>query len=114
MDESQLNTSLKTICPRVFPDVAPANTARPYITWQQVGGKPVNFMAGASDKKNARIQINVWSDSRKEATTMIRAIENLMVAAPLTAFIESGAVSTLDPETGYKGAMQDFSFWFDA
>jgi len=113
MTESQLNTALVAIVPRVFPDVAPEGTAMPYCTWQQIGGTPVNFMSESSYKKNARIQINVWSKTRKEAMTLIRQIEDAMVLAPLYGFVESGATATMDEDTKLRGAMQDFSFWIE-
>lgn len=97
---------------RVFPDVAPEGTQKPFITYQQTGGKPVNFIgAEASDKKNARFQVNVWSETRAEASTLARQIENIMVAAPLLAKVESGVVATYDAETKARGTLQDFSLW---
>ncbi len=37
--EAALAAVLETVCPRVFPDFAPTSTARPYITYQQIGGE---------------------------------------------------------------------------
>lgn len=100
---------------RVFDDVAPVNTPTPYCTYQQVGGSPINLLEGQpASKKNARIQINVWSKTRSEATTLIRRIEDMMVQAPLLATTLGGAISQHDEVSNYRGAMQDFSFWFDA
>jgi hypothetical protein len=97
---------------RVYPDVAPANVTLPFCTYQQVGGKAVNFVgAESSDKKNARIQITVWSKTRKQAMELIREIEDEMVKAPLLAEVVGAAISRYDAETTYRGAMQDFSFW---
>lgn len=100
---------------RVFDDVAPVDTPTPYCTYQQVGGRPVNFLEGQpASKKNARIQINVWSKRRAEATTLIRQIEDLMIQAPLLGVVEGGAISQYDSVSSFRGAMQDFSFWFEA
>lgn len=113
MIEPTLVTALQTLFPgKVFADVAPAGTTLPYCTYQQVGGTPVNYLgAEASDKKNSRIQINVWAALRSEANTKGRAVENLMVLAPLYGKIESGLIAAVDDETGYRGTRQDFSFW---
>lgn len=111
--EAKLYTTLSPLFGgRVFPDFAPTGTAKPYCTYQQVGGKPVNFMgAESSDKKNARIQINVWAETRLSAQSLIRQIEDLAVQAPLLGSIESGAVATFDEANQVRGARQDFSFW---
>ena len=113
MIEANLFTALSTLVNgRVFPDVAPSATTLPYITFQQKGGKPVNFLgAEYADKKNARFQINVWCATRIEAATLSRSIENLMVQSPLLGVIEGGSIATYDEETNTRGAMQDFSFW---
>ncbi len=84
----------------------------PYITYQQTGGKPVNFVgAEFSDKKNARFMVKVWAATRAEASTLARQVENIMVAAPLLAKIESGVVADYDETTNARGTIQDFSLW---
>src|SRR5574343_1379892 len=75
--ESDLSTLLKTICPRVYPDLAPVGTVTPYVTWQAIGGTAIRFGDGsAPDKRNTLMQINVWSKTRLEALTMIRSGEH--------------------------------------
>jgi uncharacterized protein DUF3168 len=98
---------------RLYPDIAPPGAAMPFATLQQIGGAAVNFLAGASDKVGVRMQINVWSKSRAEAMTLIRQIEVAM-ADQLHATVEGGAIARYDEQTGTRGAMQDFSLWFDA
>lgn len=116
MIEPTLTTTLGAfVGGRVYPDTAPANTPLPYCTYQQVGGRPVSFLEGQpASQRHARIQINVWSKTRQEAMTIIRQIEDAMVKSPLLGVIEGGAVAMLDPATNLRGAMQDFSFWFNA
>jgi len=97
---------------RVYPDVAPANVTLPFCTYQQVGGKAVNYLGPeSSDKKNARIQITVWSKTRKQAMEIIRAVEDAVVQAPLLGEVLGAAIARYDEATAYRGAMQDFSFW---
>ncbi len=96
----------------VYPDTAPIDAVKPYITYQQVGGIPVNFLGQeSSDKKNSRIQINVWSATRAEANTLMRQIEDLMVLDPLNGMIEGALIAVRDVPTDSYGAHQDFSFW---
>jgi len=111
--EPQLVTVLSGIVSGgAFPDIAPAGTALPYCTYQQVSGTPVNYLgAESSDKKSSRIQVNVWSATRAQAMTLIRQIEDAIVKAPLFGMVEGGAIATYDDVTKTRGAMQDFSFW---
>mgnify|MGYP001027979381 CR=1 FL=1 len=97
---------------RLFPDFAPADTPRPFATYQQVGGQAGAYVEGAPiDKKNARMQINVWADTRQEAMTLIRAIEDTIVCDPLCGDPLGAPVALYDAAIGMRGAMQDFSLW---
>lgn len=99
---------------RVFPDVAPEETARPYITFQQVGGEAVNFVdAGVPSMKNGRWQINVWADSRLDAAPLARQVEDtLRGISALQTTVLGAAIARYDEETKLRGTSQDFSFWF--
>lgn len=100
---------------RVYPDVGADGAATPYVTYQQVGGVPANFLAGVPDKRNGRFQINVWSLTRAEAMSLIRQIEDAVrLSSTLRATTEGGAVAVYEPETKLYGARQDFSIWFQA
>lgn len=99
---------------RVFPDVGPAAAALPYLTYQQVGGEAVLFLAGLPSKKNGRFQINAWAATRSEAAALIRLVEDtvrssgtLIYGTPFGA-----SVAVYDEETHYFGARQDFSIWY--
>ena len=113
--EAELTALLKTLCPQVFPDVAPAGTARPYVTYSGIGGKPLRFLDNtAGDKRNTIMQINVWSSTRAQTQTLIRAIEEALCASstftampmdePFSAYEE-------DAEPPLYGANQDFSIY---
>lgn len=103
------------VAQRVYPDVGPDNVVMPYVTYQQVGGVPANFMSGVPDKRNGRFQINVWSRTRVEAMSLIRQIEDAVrLSTVLLATTEGGAVAVYEPETKLYGARQDFSIWFQA
>lgn len=99
---------------RVYPDFAPEDAARPYITYQQVGGQPVNFIdPTVPSMKNARFRVTVWATTRSEAASLIRQIEDaLRVDAALQTTVLTAPAAMADPETRLKGAQQDFSFWF--
>ena len=113
--ESTLTALLKTVSPRTFADFAPTTTARPYITFQQIGGQVITLLANeVAGKENAEVQINVWADSRTDAKTAIKQIEAALVgtsdfiARPLGA-----AVSDFDADMSRYCSRQDFSIWAD-
>lgn len=113
--ESEIFDALKGfVANRVYPDVAPELATRPYITYQAVGGAGLNFVdPTVPSKKNARMQINVWADTRGAASTLARQVEDaLRVVTSLQTTVLGAAVSVYEPETKLKGTHQDFSFWF--
>jgi len=110
--ESDLVTLLQTVCPRVSPDVAPTDTQRPYITWQQIGGDVIPQINGLPDKRNAMVQINCWAETRAQANALALSVEAALVAATLfLARPVSALVAAHDEDTDLRGAMQDFSIW---
>jgi hypothetical protein len=112
--EADLKAVLGAVTPRVFPDVAPARTARPYVTYQQIGGGVLNMVANvAPGVRNSMLQISVWANTRMEAMQVSRAIEDAMcstsafkAARPIAA-----AVADYDSEIPVYGCRQDFTVW---
>ena len=111
--EADLNTLLKTKCPRVFLDVAPSGTTLPYVTWQGLGGESAGFLDNtAADKRNTLMQINVWSKTRLEALTLIRQVEDALCAsASFVATPQGEPLSTYEPDTLLYGCIQRFEIW---
>jgi hypothetical protein len=113
--ESILYNALKGLVGnRVYPDVGPDDVAAPYITWQQVGGKSLNFLDTATlpSKANGRYQVNTWAATRAEALTLAKQVENAVRATTsLQPTVLGQPVATTDEETGRKGYRQDFSLW---
>jgi len=112
--ESTLYAALQSmVVGRVFPDVAPFATVRPYLTYQQVGGQSVNFIDPTlPSKANARFQVNVWADTRAEAAALSRQVEQaLRSASALQTTVLGQPVASYEPEMLLYGTRQDFSFW---
>lgn len=99
----------------VYPDLAPLDTPRPYITYQQVGGEAVAFLERAlPSKKNGRYQVNVWADTRTSAAALALQVEAAFVTASSFQGSAVGApVATYEPDTKLYGSMQDFTVWSD-
>ena len=98
---------------RVYPDVAPENEPRPYITYQQVGGDSVNFVEGTIPSKgNSRMQINVWADKRLQATALSKQVEDVLrTLTALHPTVLGAPIATYDDETKLRGTLQYFSLW---
>jgi len=98
---------------RVFPDVAESSTGRPYITFQAVGGTPINFITGETPtKQSRRVQVNCWAERRVEASELGMLVEDsLRSATDLQVEVLTGLVSTHDEQTNLRGTMQDFSLF---
>ena len=111
--ESELTTLLKTVCLRTFPDVAPPGTAAPFIAWQLLGGESLRFVdSTAPDKRNSYVQVSVYSLTRAESLTKIRAAEEAMCASAAFVCAPMGEpLATYEPDTKLYGAIQRFSIW---
>lgn len=114
--ETSLYAALAAVTPRVFPDVAPVNTPRPYVTYQQIGGSVVNFAENTMPGvRNAHVQVNVWSDTRIEAMALIASIETaIRAAAAFTGSPIGAPVGDFEPDVNAYGARQDFECWASA
>ena len=110
MMEADLNTLLKAICPRVFPDVAPSGTALPYVTWQGLGGESLSFLDNTTgDKRNTLMQISVWSTTRGESLSLIRqAEESICASSAWQVWPQGEAASTYEKDTKLYGSIQRF------
>jgi hypothetical protein len=99
----------------VFPDTAPQNVTYPFLTYQQVGGRPSNSMNGNTDGQNAWIQFNVWCDratgGRASASTLMRQAEAILTSSPFYGVSLGQLVAIYDILTETYGARQDISFW---
>lgn len=98
---------------RVFPDVAPEGTTRPYITYQQVGGDVISYVGReVPDLDNGRIQITWWADTRAAAKALSVSVNAAMVTATAFQAKPLGApIASYDEETKLRGYIQDFSVW---
>lgn len=109
--ESDLYALLKGICPRVYPDVAPEGTAKPYITWQAIGGASWRYLDNTpADKRNKLLQVSVWAESRLAALALVHQVEEALCAAvAFTAKPEGEAISITEDSPRLYGEVQRFS-----
>lgn len=97
---------------RVFPDVAPANTAPPYATYQSVGGVPSATLDGISTTRNCRMQINVWSFDRETSTALMDQAMAALCGDAIKGVPIGEPVSVHEEDTKLYGSRLDISIWY--
>ena len=97
---------------RCYADIAPTDTQRPYITYQQVGGQAPNTLGGLSAVRNARMQVNVWADNRIGASSLMAQARGALTDAIRPCVPIGAPVSVYEPDTHLYGARLDFSIWY--
>lgn len=115
--EAALHALLASLCPRVYPDVAPEPMpARPFVVYQQIGGEVINPIAhvpDVPDLRHARMQIAVWAATRLDASALARQIEDALRLWTVHRAAPVGALTAdYEHDTRLYGARQDFSVWF--
>lgn len=97
---------------RVYPDLAPAGVAKPYIVYQAAGGLDETTLDGPDTLQNARMQVEVWADRRGDASALMRQVRNAMTAEPIEAVPIGAPASEYESDTKLYGSRQDFSMWW--
>lgn len=112
--ESAVFALLSPLCGgRCFPDVAPLDTARPYVTYQRIGGDTLNYTdKSLPDNEHAEFQVNVFADTRLQASALATQIETAFIgAATFNAEPASRPVADYDHDFARYISRQDFSIW---
>lgn len=113
---TELFVALKTLVSnRVYPKVGPVGVARPYITYQRVGGQSINFLDPTlPSKRNARYRLRVWGDTAEQVDAMALMVETTLRLSPiLQATVLGEPVDEYEVDTKLHGTHQDFSLWMD-
>jgi hypothetical protein len=99
---------------RIHPMLLPQVGALPAITYQHIGGVPMNDLSGGDgDLMNYRVQINCWATGHTAARALAEAVRNRLQ----TAAASFKAVLTLEQDVYEEaprrfGVYMDFSFWY--
>ncbi|MBD9583589.1 DUF3168 domain-containing protein [Delftia sp. DLF01] len=97
---------------RIYPDLAPDHAGKPYITYEQTGGRARQYLEKRlPDHRHARIQINVWDDRRTQATAIALQVEKVLIESELVSEALGAFSSVYDQATKLRGTRQDFYFW---
>lgn len=66
---------------RLYPfALAPKDAALPYVTWQNIGGEPANYLADNPDADSFSLQVNVWGLTTGEVIAVTQAIRDAIQA----------------------------------
>lgn len=98
---------------RVFPDEAPFDTPRPFLTYTQTGGDALEYVdAAVPDLRHARVQLNLWAASRIEARNLAQQVEDAMRASTaMTARRVAAFSARNEPDLKLYGTEQEFDCW---
>lgn len=114
--EATLTALLNPICGnRVYWDTLDEGyvIAAPVLICQQVGGEAFWYVDDTMPShKNARIQITVWGQRRKEVNTLARLVEKTICEAHLTAKPVGAFVSDYEEPLKLFGTRQQFDIWY--
>ena len=108
--ETDVYTLLTGVCPRVFPDFAPTGTAKPFVTWSIIGGQALLPMGKTvPNRRQALVQVNVWSETRIEANSLMLQIDSAFrQSSVFDASPYAEMMTVVDEESNLRGAIQDF------
>lgn len=110
--EIELTALLQQICEDSYPSVAPEGTPSPFIVWQAVGGREVTTLRKKRVRRNALVQISVWSEDVEVAIGLLDQVDAALRTSTTLQSSPSGARRmTYEPDTGLHGQMQDWSIW---
>jgi len=75
---------------------APQDTAKPYVTWFEVGGQPYDQISGPPCGDFDSVQIDCWSMDDTQVETLARAVRDAVDAA---GFANRLVINHRDPDT---------------
>ncbi len=82
---------------RLYPfGSAPQGVAKPYATWQTVGGSPENYLGNRPDIDLFAIQIDVWAEQATSARTVAQALLDVIERH---AYVTAYNGESRDPQT---------------
>lgn len=97
---------------RVYPALAPAGVAKPYITYQAVGGQDSGTLTGINALQNKRMQINIWADSRSDVAALEMPVLTALTAPGIAGAPIGAPVSDYESDTKLYGSRIDVSIWY--
>lgn len=111
--ESIVDAALSQIAGgRIYPDVAPAGAAMPYVVFQSVGGVDETTFDGLNELQNSRMQVVAWGEDRLSVALLMQQILRALTAAPVLGTPIGAPVSVYEDDTKLFGSRLDISIWY--
>ena len=98
---------------KVFPLAIPAGNYLPSVTFQRLGGRPANTLAGASGLEEIDLLIDAWARDYSEAKAVAKAVRAAMPANG--AHFEAHLIEDQDlyeDGTNYFRVSMEYKVWF--
>ena len=98
---------------KVFPLAIPAGNYLPCVTFQRLGGRPANTLAGPSGLEEIDLQIDVWARDYDEAKAIAKAVRSAM--PPSGPRFSAHLIEDQDlyeDGTNYLRVSMEFNVWF--
>ena len=97
---------------KVRAEVAQPTDATPYIVHTQITGTRVNSLKGDSGLAKPHFQVDVYADTKAQATSVKRAVREAILANPDLAATLITEGSGYEPDTKRYRQRAEYSFWF--
>ena len=97
---------------KVRAEVAQPTDVTPYIVHTHITVTRVNSLKGYSGLANPHFQVDVYADTKAQATSLKRAIREAILANLDLAAVLITEGSGYEPDTKRYRQRQEFSFWF--
>lgn len=94
----------------VFPNIAPASVAAPYIVYSVVASSPESVMSGPPSIKNTRFQVDCYSPSYLAVQTLATQVEDAM-ATWVIQNVPLMKMDRIDSDANLHRVILDFSVW---
>lgn len=100
---------------RVYPAVAPQDSALPRLVYSRAGGRVINYAEPGElpDHDGARVQLSAWATTNDGAELLMQQVEAAMAASPhFSCERLGGPVSAFEEDTQLHGLHHDFAVWY--
>jgi hypothetical protein len=103
------------VAARVFPDIAPQDTVKPYVVWQEVALTQASDLSGSAESSglnNYLVQVTSWSRKATEARDLDYQVRLAMIAgAGFKSVHRDSRAMGYEADTKLFGSQSDFSLW---
>ena len=98
---------------KVFPLFIPSGNYLPCVTFQRLGGRPANTLAGPSGLEEIDLQIDVWARDYDEAKAIAKAVRAAMPSSgPRFSAHLIEDQDLYEDGTNYFRVNMEFKVWF--